>query len=1002
MIRFLLLIMLGTLLGAADLVDVNLPVWKFSGDEAWSVWWPSSDPQPFLVDHAADGARLTLTGSDKELQLPFLDGRFREQLNLGSPSRFVLDVDLEAGNAASIGLNLIDSAGMAGHFPERALVPGRNRVEWDLTAAPENTWGKTHAGVLTPPLHLWDVQVKRPAGEEVRLHFISGSGVERRRLVDCTYLSLETGSPIHVLIVGRERELALNVANTAEQAQHMSLASTWEDWNGRRQNATGELDVPAHGEVRWTPPVTIDRRGAWKIECVLTDAAGQHREERFWLAHLDQPVKRSGRTSGFLFGVNGGLVWPGHEAELVHGIDALVNCGARVTRGGINWEYVQQEPGKWRDDWFPWFASELKRLDAVGIECQFLLCYTTKWAAPAATRNAADMTEWLFAPPEPDAWRGYVQEMATRFHQQIRYWEVWNETDITNFWPGTNDQYLEILRIAHETLKRIDPQLQVMTSGFAILAGHGGHKDPDFTKKVVTKGRSSFDIFTLHLHGNFSFFKMQLDELLPPLTTACVPSAPLYFNETAVNVDEVGEHGQAEQLAKKLLYAWGKGAIGYTWYNLSSGKRVTIPGGDVNWGLMTEDWYPRPAYSAFATLATRLSSATCGGFVSAPAGRIVIKLADADALWLAGWDEDLHLSAGPQVVTIGAGATATAIDLMGDEQELAVLDGKVLWPIGRIPGLLRVRGATAELVLERPLIAPVGAPLAMPGRPCDVQVTIRNPRAVPQAFALHWRLPAAWGGGDTGSEAITLTAGEERAVTHRITVPTSGPRWGDTPLLDLGFELTGTPWTGTAGVPLSVGLIVPEGPFNRSPDLVLDQRSQVINLNENVPQRGHLMWRGPEDLSAQCWLGRDGDHLKMRVIVRDDIHRQPYSAGDIWKADSIQFAFSFPGQEGWWEMGMAQRDDGALQALMWIKPRGCQDEMGKARIATHRDGDLLTYEWDIPLAVLGTDAAQLHAGFGFNLVVNDDDTGEREGWLQLAPGIAEHKDPKGFIQVRCE
>ena len=181
--------------------------------------------------------------------------------------------------------------------------------------------------------------------------------------------------------------------------------------------------------------------------------------------------------NGTLFGVNGGLVWPGHTAELERGIEALVRCGARVTRGGINWEYVQLEPGHWRQEWFDWFASELKQLDEVGIECQFLLCYTTKWAAPAATRDAADMTTWLFAPPEPKAWGLYVREMAQRFHERIRFWEVWNETDIVNFWPGTNDQYLEILNIAQiSNISISDTIARLRDAGLDSIPGAGAER----------------------------------------------------------------------------------------------------------------------------------------------------------------------------------------------------------------------------------------------------------------------------------------------------------------------------------------------------------------------------------------------------------------------------------------------------------------------------------------------------------------------------------------------
>ena len=33
----------------------------------------------------------------------------------------------------------------------------------------------------------------------------------------------------------------------------------------------------------------------------------------------------------------------------------------------------------------------------------------------------------------------------------------------------------------------------------------------------------------------------------------------------------------------------------------------------------------------------------------------------------------------------------------------------------------------------------------------------------------------------------------------------------------------------------------------------------------------HRTWRGPQDLSARIWIGRDGDTLVIRAEVRDDV-----------------------------------------------------------------------------------------------------------------------------------
>ena len=66
------------------------------------------------------------------------------------------------------------------------------------------------------------------------------------------------------------------------------------------------------------------------------------------------------------------------------------------------------------------------------------------------------------------------------------------------------------------------------------------------------------------------------------------------------------------------------------------------------------------------------------------------------------------------------------------------------------------------------------------------------------------------------------------------------------------------------------------GVTGRPPDFVLDKSSNVHDLYAADPSMAHRIWRGPQDLSARIWLGRDGDALVIRAEVGDDV----YAKGD--------------------------------------------------------------------------------------------------------------------------
>jgi len=55
----------------------------------------------------------------------------------------------------------------------------------------------------------------------------------------------------------------------------------------------------------------------------------------------------------------------------------------------------------------------------------------------------------------------YNQGWAKGFQYGIRYWEIWNEPNITTFWKGTSEQYFKLYDTVARTLKATDPEIRV-------------------------------------------------------------------------------------------------------------------------------------------------------------------------------------------------------------------------------------------------------------------------------------------------------------------------------------------------------------------------------------------------------------------------------------------------------------------------------------------------------------------------------------------------------------
>lgn len=205
--------------------------------------------------------------------------------------------------------------------------------------------------------------------------------------------------------------------------------------------------------------------------------------------------------------------------------------------------------------------------------------------------------------------------------------------------------------------------------------------------------------------------------------------------------------------------------------------------------------------------------------------------------------------------------------------------------------------------------------------------------------------------------------------------------------------------------PLHFTILASDTAFQeRKPDFRLNSYAQLESNFEFDPATAATLWRGPEDLSAEIWIGRNGDRFELRADVRDDRHNPSPVPHQLWQGDSIQFALGFPGQNGHFELGAGLNSAGKPVSACWIVPQGFQiRKLAEALdVKSKRQGNLISYRISLPLSAMGVNAKQLSAGFRFNFLVNDNDNGkERKCFLRLAPGIGSSQTVKHSPTVSC-
>ena len=167
---------------------------------------------------------------------------------------------------------------------------------------------------------------------------------------------------------------------------------------------------------------------------------------------------------------------------------------------------------------------------------------TVPWwmaACPAST-NLAQMSRC--ATDDLAGYRSIVAHVVARADPAIRDWEIWNEPDQPSFFAGTPQQYAEMLRAAHDAIKGVDSQADVLLGGISNIYGASW-----LAQVFSTPGADAvhaFDIANVHERG-------RLDSLASDLTswrrllTASGFTGPLWVTEHGYPSDPTFQYDPA-------------------------------------------------------------------------------------------------------------------------------------------------------------------------------------------------------------------------------------------------------------------------------------------------------------------------------------------------------------------------------------------------------------------------------------------------------------------------
>ncbi|HLZ10028.1 MAG TPA: cellulase family glycosylhydrolase, partial [Chloroflexota bacterium] len=188
-------------------------------------------------------------------------------------------------------------------------------------------------------------------------------------------------------------------------------------------------------------------------------------------------------------------------------LDRATETGATVVRIDVHWDWFEwTEPGVagWDSDQAQRLAAFLESAQRHNLPVLAVVMDAPCWAS-SDPRKVCGLTEqrynWREPPANPDDFAAFLSRLVTRYGRQIRYWEIWNEPNLPQFWTRPDPvAYVRLLRAAYPAIKSSDPTATVLAGALApIEPDQFGIPTFDYVEAMYSAGaKGFFDALSFH------------------------------------------------------------------------------------------------------------------------------------------------------------------------------------------------------------------------------------------------------------------------------------------------------------------------------------------------------------------------------------------------------------------------------------------------------------------------------------------------------------------------
>ena len=167
-------------------------------------------------------------------------------------------------------------------------------------------------------------------------------------------------------------------------------------------------------------------------------------------------------------------------------------------------------------------------------------------------------------------------------------------------------------------------------------------------------------------------------------------------------------------------------------------------------------------------------------------------------------------------------------------------------------------------------------------------------------------------------------------------------------------------------------------------------------------------WKNENDLSADTYIMWDEENLYIACEVTDNVFSCNYKGTSIWQGDSLQFGLAYARENengetttAFTEVGTALTP-GGVELVKYSNESGTTMDVKESKSVVKRNGNKTIYEVCMPWSEAVPKGAEIKPNIeiGYSMLVNDNDTAGRRGWIEFGSGIGVYKAVNEFARIR--